>query len=65
MKVQINGVLYDAKETPIMLILNDSDKNNIKNMLPNATKYICYPDDTSREDIITKLYQNQNKEDEK
>ena len=41
MKVQVNGVLYDAEETPIMLILNDSDKNNIKNMLPNATKYIC------------------------
>ena len=62
MKVQVNGVLYDAEETPIMLILNDSDKNNIKNMLPNATKYICYPDDTSREDITKKLYQN--KEDE-
>ena len=58
MKVQVNGVLYDAEETPIMLILNDSDKNNIKNMLPNATKYICYPVDTSREDIIKKLYQN-------
>lgn len=58
MKVQVNGVLYDAEETPIMLILNDSDKNNIKNMLPNATKYICYPVDTPREDIIKKLYQN-------
>ncbi len=58
MKVQINGVLYDAKETPIMVILNDSDKKNIENMLPNATKYICWPDDMSQEDMRKKLNQN-------
>ena len=25
-------------------ILNDADKNNIKNMLPTATKYCSFPD---------------------
>jgi hypothetical protein len=45
-----------------MVILNDSDKKNIENMLPNATKYICWPDDMSQEDMRKNL--NQNKEDE-
>ena len=61
MKVQINGVLYDAKETPIMVILNDSDKKNIENMLPNANKYICWPDGMSQEDMRKKLNQNKTK----
>ena len=40
------------------IIIGSVNENNIKNMLPNATKYICYPVDTPREDIIKKLYQN-------
>ena len=36
MKVKIGDKIYDSEQEPIMVILNDADKNNIKNMLPTA-----------------------------
>lgn len=44
MKVTINGTTYDANETKIEVELNDLDKENIKNMNPDATKYVCIPE---------------------
>ena len=45
MKVKIGYKIYDSTEQPIMLILSDSDKENIKNMLPDAEKFCTFPDD--------------------
>lgn len=44
MKVLINGKVYDANETPIILLLSDQDKANIQGMVKEATLYICYPE---------------------
>lgn len=51
MKVKIGDKIYDANEEPIMLILNDVDKENINNMDWDATKYIAFPKDMSQEDL--------------
>lgn len=45
MKVKIGDRIYDSNDEPIMLILSDIDKENIKNMHSDATKYCTYPDD--------------------
>lgn len=44
MKVKIGDTIYDAEQEPIMVILSDSDKKNIQNMLPECTKYCAYPE---------------------
>lgn len=46
MLVIIDGKVYNPEETPIMVVLNDQDKENIKNMHPEANKYLAYPDNT-------------------
>ena len=51
MKVKIGNKIYDPNEEPIMLILTDQDKENIKNMLPNCSKFIIFPDSSIKEDI--------------
>jgi len=43
MKVKIGNVVYDPNVQPLLFILSDQDKKNILAMLPNATKYCCYP----------------------
>lgn len=45
MKVKIGNTIYDAKDQPVMVIFSDLDKKNIANMLPECTKYACWPDD--------------------
>jgi hypothetical protein len=44
MKVKIGEKIYDSEKEPIMVILSESDKENISNMLPEATKYCSFPD---------------------
>jgi len=44
MKVKIDDRIYDSENEPIMLILNDADKNNISNM-GSQMKYCSFPDD--------------------
>lgn len=45
MKVKIGDMVYDGEEEPVMVILTEQDKENIKNMLPEATKYCMFPSD--------------------
>lgn len=45
MKVKVGNVVYDGNDQPVMVILSDQDKRNIKNMLPEATMYTGYPAD--------------------
>lgn len=51
MIVKIKDKIYDSNKEPIMLIIDNQDKENIKNMLPEATKYCSYPDPSKEEDI--------------
>lgn len=51
MKVKVGKQIYDSYEEPIMVILTESDKENIKNMAPDATKYCEYPDNYAIEYI--------------
>ena len=51
MKVKVGNKIYDAENEPIMVILNDNDKENIARMLPDATKYCGYPDDYDIEEV--------------
>lgn len=44
MKVRIGNDIFDSSEHPIMLILTQSDKDNISKMHPDATKFCVYPD---------------------
>ncbi len=51
MKVKIGSKIYDASNEPIMLILDDKDKQNIKNMHPSATRFCEFPDSMDRNEI--------------
>ncbi len=44
MKIKIGDKIFDPNDEPIMLILDKKDKENISNMLPEATKYCAFPD---------------------
>jgi len=46
MKVKIGSKIYDSEETPIMVILSDTDKENILNMHTDKQKYACFPEDS-------------------
>lgn len=43
MKVKVGDHVYDSDNEPVMVILSVKDKENIANMLPNATKYCAHP----------------------
>ena len=51
MKVKIGDTIYDGRSMPVMVILTDSDKQNIKNMLPECTKYAEFPDEIPEDEI--------------
>ena len=51
MKVKVKDKVYDGEEEPVMVIFSDSDKENIKNMSPTATKYCSYPEFISFKEI--------------
>ena len=43
MKVKIGDKIYDPNEVPIMLLLSQTDKENISCMNSEANKYCAYP----------------------
>ncbi len=51
MKVRIGDKVYDGNDTPVMVILEDIDKENIRLMPKDSTKYCSYPHYMSRADI--------------
>ncbi|MBC7847241.1 MAG: hypothetical protein H7Y10_12190 [Flavobacterium sp.] len=55
MKVNINGIWYDAEKTPIQIQLSKSDKNNIANMHEDKFNYICFPDSMKWEEVENNL----------
>lgn len=50
MKVKVGNTIYDGDKEPVMIILDPVDKVNIHNMLPEATKYVCFPNTMSDEE---------------
>lgn len=52
MKAKIGNRLFDSRNEPIMIVLSDSDKENISNMPNDKTKYCSYPKGMNAEDII-------------
>jgi len=51
MKVKVRDKIYDGENEPVMVILTDQDRENIKNMVPGATKYCMYPEKFKLEEI--------------
>ncbi len=51
MKVKIGNKIHDAESEPIVIILNQSDKDNIANMHPDKFKYICFPNGMDQDEI--------------
>ena len=51
MKVKIGDKIYDSNEEPIMLILEDYNKEDISNMADESNKYCEFPDDLGLEEI--------------
>ncbi len=43
MKVKVGNKVYDGKKEPVMVILSKGEKQQITDMLPDATKYCVYP----------------------
>jgi len=52
MHVKIGDTIYNSNQEPIMLILSDEDKENIKNMKPEHHKYCAYPENDYQEEEI-------------
>lgn len=52
MKVKVGDTVYSGNDQPIMVILTDKDKENIRNMEDTATKYCSFPSDMSVSDIM-------------
>jgi hypothetical protein len=42
MKVFINGQVFSAEKTPIVIVLDDADKANIANMPRDYYRYGCF-----------------------
>ena len=51
MKVKIGNIIYDSNDQPIMLILDENDRENISQMEEKATKYCSFPDGSPEEEI--------------
>lgn len=51
MKVKIGTKIYDSNDEPIMLILDEEDKNNISN-IGEQKKYCSYPERMSVDDVV-------------
>ena len=45
MKVKVGDQMFDSNVEPVMVILSESDKENIENMAPEATRYAVFPDE--------------------
>lgn len=51
MKVRVGGLIFDSEETPIMIKLSDSEKEDIKNMREDDSKYCVFPEEYPEECI--------------
>ncbi len=45
MKVKVGDKIFDSGEQPLMVILNQDERDQIRDMPPEGTKYCQYPDE--------------------
>lgn len=63
MKFKIGNKIYNSKECgPLMIILTEKDKENIKNMPPSCTRYCEFPDGKHSEREIEEFMDLKNSE---
>lgn len=43
MKVKVRNKIYDGSKEPVMVILSKGEREQIRNMPPDNTKYCVYP----------------------
>lgn len=51
MKVKIGDDFYDSCSEPIMLILDEKEKMELRNLPEDHLIYCCYPSEISEDDI--------------
>jgi len=54
MKVKVGNKIYDAEDELVMIILSNADKDNIRAMSHECTKYCAYPTGTE-ESVVVKF----------
>ena len=52
MLVKIGDTIYDSTKVPILLILDQEEKELIGNMSEDNHKFCSFPDDVKADDII-------------
>ena len=52
MKVKIGDKIYDSKDEPIMIILDDYNKVDISMMDDEDFNYCVFPDSMSEEEVL-------------
>jgi len=62
MKVKIGDKIYDSLKEPIMFILSESDKKNIREMSSKCNKYCSFPSNMNKEVAIKFMQEEQHKE---
>jgi hypothetical protein len=53
MKVKIGYRMFDSHEEPIMIVMSEDDKKNIKKMPIDKFTYCTYPDRIPDDEILT------------
>lgn len=51
MKILINGRVYDPSSTPIAIVINPQDKNNIANMPDDKILYLAIPETFTEQEV--------------
>jgi hypothetical protein len=57
MRVKIGNKIYDSKIEPIMIIFEEYNKEDIRNMDDESTKYCEYPDGISTDEIAKFMHE--------
>lgn len=53
MKIKVGDTWFECTDDqPIMVVLTEQDKTNIKNMNPECTKYAVFSDDSEKFNTI-------------
>lgn len=61
MLIKIGDKWYNGADVPIMVVLHDEDKENIKNMAADNNKYCQHPEDWSATEVKKWAYEGHDK----
>ncbi len=51
MKVKVGDQVFDGQNQPVMVILSERDRENIRNMHPDSNAYASAPEDYGEEKL--------------